>query len=738
MKTKLNKKLLIIFGLILIALIVLIVLITHKSFADPLDNDVEVEPNTMLTYYLDVKSDGADKYGVKSDDTTTADIKSGVVTVTDKIPEGLTFSGFVTTSDGTIGAVKRSDKTQSCPGKVIDDTNEASPTDGQWNQGNTEYTYHGLHYDKASNTVSFKAEKIQAGCVLTVGIITQTPSTIDDPNTPEVEKRRDFYNFGEAVEGPLNVKSNTVHVFMGDDSLTTYNVTYTFTGTVPDGVVAPGIQNFPEGAKVGVANSPNVTGYTFSGWTTSDATVSDGKFTMPNNNVTFVGSFTEKPKHTVTYVINGTTPSGYVLPTTKSYSEGETVEVDSLKPGDVINGYKFLGWKKDGSSVEEFTMPNTDVVITGAFEEVKYTVTYKFHPGVLPDNSESLLPETKSYKAGTKVTLEDNPTASGYKFLGWYHEDNFDMPEEDITIYGEWMRQSGTFRPNINKEIVDEKNNYKVGDEVEFKITVKNNASFTIKDVMIKEEGGVFESRSGYTVLSDHMAKINTIAAGAQVELYAKYTVKNSDLGRKKNTAYLLGALADNNYTLEEGEYKSEVTYTVGSKLVITNTVKGNMANVNEYFKFKVVITGQTGDTYTISGQDSSITYGGSQITPSTTYTVGEEQDQYIYLKHGQSVTIGDSSNDNSIMPGTSYSIIEQEATSYETYINESSTNSKETGTLEINSNNSLNQVDYVNIKNGIVPTGKMVKDYGIYILGAIVLIGLIIFIIIKRRPKQK
>ena len=362
MKTKLNKKLLIIFGLILIALIVLIVLITHKSFADPLDNDVEVEPNTMLTYYLDVKSDGADKYGVKSDDTTTADIKSGVVTVTDKIPEGLTFSGFVTTSDGTIGAVKRSDKTQSCTGKVIDDTNEASPTDGQWNQGNTEYTYHGLHYDKASNTVSFKAEKIQAGCVLTVGIITQTPSTIDDPNTPEVEKRRDFYNFGEAVEGPLNVKSNTVHVFMGDDSLTTYNVTYTFTGTVPDGVVAPGIQNFPEGAKVGVANSPNVTGYTFSGWTTSDATVSDGKFTMPNNNVTFVGSFTEKPKHTVTYVINGTTPSGYVLPTTKSYSEGETVEVDSLKPGDVINGYKhYINFKRDFSGAlavfEKYILP---------------------------------------------------------------------------------------------------------------------------------------------------------------------------------------------------------------------------------------------------------------------------------------------------------------------------------------------------------------------------------------------
>ena len=45
------------------------------------------------------------------------------------------------------------------------------------------------------------------------------------------------------------------------------------------------------GTAVAVQADPTKTGYTFSGWKVSGAEPVDGKFTMPDNNVTITGSF---------------------------------------------------------------------------------------------------------------------------------------------------------------------------------------------------------------------------------------------------------------------------------------------------------------------------------------------------------------------------------------------------------------------------------------------------------------
>ena len=706
--------------------------LVNHSKADILENGTEVERNSNLTYYLDIKGDGVDKFGVHSSDTNISSIRSGEILVTDKLPDGLTFTGFVTTEDGTIGAVQRGNEQISCPGKVIDDTNEESTSSGTWNSSNTEYTYHGLHYNKNTHTVTFRVKDLMSGCKLTVGIKTTTPSSIDDPNTSVVEKRRDFYNFGDLSENLFNAKSNTVHAYMGKEDEEMHSVTYNFTGTVPDGVVVPSVQNYTEGASVNVASNPNVLGYTFNGWTSSDVTITNGKFTMPNSNVVITGSFTENAKKSVTYSISGTKPDGYVLPRTKNYYVGEEVTIDNLKKGDIINGYRFLGWTSSDVDIEdnEFNMPNNNVTIIGEFEEVKYNVVYKFHDGVLPPNSESLLPETKSYKPGAKVTLANSPVASGYKFLGWYHENNFDMPEEDVIIYGEWKKESGTFRPSISKEIEQKKNNYKTGDEITFKITVTNNSNFAIKDVMVKEEGGTFVTDSGYSVLSEHMAKVNIISAGGSAVLYAKYIVKSTDLGEKKNTAFIKGALADDNYTLEDREYKSEVKYNVGSNIKINNTVRGNMADPDKYFKVKVIINCTSGDTYTITGQDSSITYNGSSVNTSSIYTCGSNN--YIYLKHGQNIIIGNGENDKIISPGTTYSILEEDAENYKTYINNSTNNSKESGNLTISNSTPTNTINILNEYSSVVETGLKFRTI-VYIIIVIISIVGIIYIIINK-----
>ena len=298
MKVFKNRKMLLLLFVVFAALITFIGI----SYSAILDNDVEVKLDTNLTYYLDVNYDGVDRYGIQSSNSATAEINSGVITITDKIPDGLTFIGFVTTDDGSIGAVKRSDGS-TCVGKVIDDTNDASTSEGTWNNDNTEYTYHGLHYNANNRTVTFKVKNLKAGCKLTVGIITKTPASIDDPLTQEVETRRDFYNFATIKEDSLTIDSNTVHVFMGDESLPMYYVNYNYVGdNVPyDAPLAPESTAYVAGAKVTVAPPVDYEGYTFSGWTSTDVTITNGSFTMPNNHVILQGSFTSIDKNDVIY-----------------------------------------------------------------------------------------------------------------------------------------------------------------------------------------------------------------------------------------------------------------------------------------------------------------------------------------------------------------------------------------------------------------------------------------------------
>ena len=232
-----NKQKLVSLAFVVLSGIILTGIIGH-AIAETLDNDVQVEPDSELTYYLKVKYDGVDKEGTQSNDATMAKVNSGRIKVTDKIPDGLTFKSFVTSDNGSIGAVSRADSAISCPGRVIDDTQEESTDSGVWNDDNTEYTYHGLHYDTTSRVVSFYVESLKAGCELTVGIVTQTPETVDDPDTTAVETRRDFYNTALAVEGLISTPSNTVHAFMGDKNANMYKVTYTYTGTIPENAPA--------------------------------------------------------------------------------------------------------------------------------------------------------------------------------------------------------------------------------------------------------------------------------------------------------------------------------------------------------------------------------------------------------------------------------------------------------------------------------------------------------------------
>ena len=564
-----NKQKLVSLAFVVLSGIILTGIIGH-AIAETLDNDVQVEPDSELTYYLKVKYDGVDKEGTQSNDATMAKVNSGRIKVTDKIPDGLTFKSFVTSDNGSIGAVSRADSAISCPGRVIDDTQEESTDSGVWNDDNTEYTYHGLHYDTTSRVVSFYVENLKAGCELTVGIVTQTPETVDDPDTTAVETRRDFYNTALAVEGLISAPSNTVHAFMGDKNANMYKVTYIYTGTVPENDPAlPAESEYAADSSVGVATVPSLEGYTFTGWTTSDATISNNSFVMPAGDVVLEGYFAENPaeiKYTVTYRIDGDKPEDFMPPKEKSYVAGAEVILDSTESGEVIDGYKFTGWTAEDVELSDtgFTMPEKNVVIVGSFERISYKVSYQFQGTILPPNAEILLPATTEHYPGETVTTADYPSAEGYRFLGWYKKATFTMPEEDVIIYGEWGLQSGTFSPTITKEIENPKSSYMYGDTIRFKTTVTNTAAYAIHDVMIQEQldGAKFVTGTGYAVVSDYLAEIDSMAAGASIVLYSEYTVTENEEKDYTNTVELIGALADDNNFLDTTkEYKATADF---------------------------------------------------------------------------------------------------------------------------------------------------------------------------------
>jgi len=575
-----------------------------------LDNHVRVKENSELTYYIDVIYDGKDKNATTSDDNTLAEIRSDYIYVEDTIPEGLTFVDFVKSEDGTIGAVSRGDTSKSCGGYVVDGVE-------------------GLQYNEETRTVTFTVKNLQAGCKLTVGIVTRTPYLGE-------KTRMDFYNTGHARENDQSLNSNTVHAYIGREDMIDYVVSYKYTGEVPASApAAPANTSYVQGAPVGVEANPVAPGYTFSGWTTEDVTVNNNKFTMPAKNVVFVGHFTKNTLYHVSYTLNGDIPEGFKPPITKEYASGVDVKVDSLKKGDVINGYRFLGWTTTDPvdlAPGIFVMPSQDVEIVGQFEKIKYKVEYEFQGTVIPVNPSSVLPPTETHYPEEVVTVNNNIPSTTCRinggtetkpcvFLGWYSKNTFKMPAKDVLISGEWKIADDLFSPIITKDLKENRKYYKKGEVIEFNITVANTESYPIKDVLLTEQldGVSFIPGDGYTVLNDKYVKISTVPANGNVVVKAQFTAGSEIIKAYTNRVELIGAIADNDKSLDTSkEYIAEEDFYISNISLSIDKVNSKKQKLNGA-KFALYrdegLTDKVGEGLTFGAIEPNKTYYLREIT---------------------------------------------------------------------------------------------------------------------------
>lgn len=160
--------------------------------------------------------------------------------------------------------------------------------------------------------------------------------------------------------------------------------------------------------------------YTFSDWTVTGIGADDYTATgnsllvTMSNDVTVVANFTAEPTYTVT--VNQVTGGTMAASKVSGIYAGETITLTATPDAH----YSFGGWQvvSGGASITDnsFTMPASNVVITGSFvEDAQYTVTYYDKDGHVC--------ATKTYYDGETILASDVPSVEapdGFSFKNWY------------------------------------------------------------------------------------------------------------------------------------------------------------------------------------------------------------------------------------------------------------------------------------------------------------------------------
>jgi|GEM_PF-2309451 len=343
-----------------------------------------------------------------------------------------------------------------------------------------------------------------------------------NPSVAKVDSNGDVIAVGEGT-AVITVKSKDNPELVETVTVTvvkTYKVTYAFIGDViPEGVVAPVEKTYNNGTDVSVEAAAFAEGYTFSGWTTDDATVEDGKFII-RNDVHFVGSFSKDVKDIVVDKNDITLEIGDEDKITATVTPDDATDKEVIyKSSDET----IVKVDKDGNieAVGEGTA--TITVTSKENSEIKeeitvtvvktYKVTYAFIGDVIPEGI--VAPVEKTYNNGTDVSVEAAAFAEGYTFSGWTTDDA--TVEDGKFIIRNDVHFVGSFSKDV-KDIVVDKNDItlEIGDEDKITATV------TPDDAT--DKGVTFESSDETVVKVDENGNIEAVGEGtATITVTSEY-----------------------------------------------------------------------------------------------------------------------------------------------------------------------------------------------------------------------
>lgn len=268
-----------------------------------------------------------------------------------------------------------------------------------------------------------------------------------------------IYN-GVEVTGELSGNTYTAPALTGNAALSVSfkligggTPTYTVTFDVGGHGTAPMPQTVLSGYTATEPAAPTATGWIFGGWYKEKECINSFNFSTPiTGDITLYAKWTEEggtvtpDTYTVTFDANG----HGTAPAAQSVESGKT----ATKPADLTaSGWTFGGWykEKECTNAFDFTTPITaDITLYAKWTQEGTTPTPTYYTVTFDANGHGTAPTAQSVESGKTATKPADPTASGWKFGGWYKEKEcknaFDFTTPitgDITLYAKWTQNSG-------------------------------------------------------------------------------------------------------------------------------------------------------------------------------------------------------------------------------------------------------------------------------------------------------
>lgn len=272
-------------------------------------------------------------------------------------------------------------------------------------------------------------------------------------------------------------------------------------------------------------------GYTVTPWTTIDVTVSNGKFVMPEKDVTFTATSTIN-SYKLTYYHNDEV---YVAEQTVEY--GKLVRLPRLP---IEEGIEYI-WVSGDVKIYDigFYMPANDVIIqTSVFESVKYVIYY------VNDEIVSYRQATAGQQFGLPDLSQDEKYA-GMTFSGWYTTNAtisansmLTVGQENVYVYGYFTE--GTTKVNV---YFDDTNS-----SPDLVLYANDGDTLTLAAKISDKE--IF----GYKVNGVETTQI-TVSGTSDINAYVQYVAKKYEVAFEG---------CGHGFTLPQSEY-----YAAGTKVVL-------------------------------------------------------------------------------------------------------------------------------------------------------------------------
>lgn len=382
-----------------------------------------VNPSQQIDYTLQLQYLGeeVDQYGGVS----------GLMTVTNPIPEGLT----ILPGSLRIGRM---------PG-WIDTTRGGTP------EGTV------VQEPKVENGVlTFSVTGLSMGAQFTVYYSCMTPDTAPTVYT-------EFLNTASVDDNGLPDQADPVRHYMLPENGTLpayYQVTYAYDGTAPAGAPVYGEARYAAGTPITLPQ-PVCPGFRFNGWRIGGAGDAVTSHTVTGD-VHFVGSWTQEEIPNVFIDYTFTTPAPE---NAAAIQDALLADAVTKAPENTVTRVPALaappaGWtlvweypaglavSNDGSFNvgRQADWPGGTIRITGRWVPETYTVTYAYASA--PANAPAL-PAGGTYPCGASVPLApDAASTATHIFLGWScsyitvgEDRTFPMPWSNVVITGTWMKK---------------------------------------------------------------------------------------------------------------------------------------------------------------------------------------------------------------------------------------------------------------------------------------------------------